>query len=47
MLKIVKLRVNVKRETSKLDPDVRSVMGWPTTTTIELFLSCLGQGKVR
>ena len=32
---VVKLRVNVnvnvKSQTSKLDPEVGSVMGWPTT----------------
>ena len=32
--KIVKLRVRVKvkSQKSKLDPEVGSVMGWPTTT---------------
>ena len=40
----VKVKVKVKSLKSKLDPEVGSVMGWPTTTTHhpptrQLFLS--------
>ena len=59
MMKIVKLRVRVrvrvkvkvKSLKSKLDPEVGSVMGWPThpppPTTIQLFLSLKLLIKVR
>ena len=29
----VRVKVKVKSQKSKLDPEVGSVMGWPTTTT--------------
>ena len=39
----VKVKVKVKSQKSKLDPEVGSVMGWPThppTTTTKLFFRC-------
>ena len=39
----VKVKVKVKSQKSKLDPEVGSVMGWPTTTTTTHQATFFGQ----